>query len=197
MTVRVLDSADVDDRAVLGEGTSVWHLAQVRERAQLGTDCVIGRGAYIGPGVVLGNDVKVQNYAQIHDPAHLGDGVFVGPGAVLTNDTHPRSVAPDGGQLRAGEWESTGVEVGTGSSIGAQAVVIAGVRIGEWALVGAGAVVARDVVDHALVVGNPAKRIGWVGRAGPRLEPAGEGVWRCPSTDERYVEVGGRLTVER
>ncbi len=193
MTVRILDSADVDETAQLGDGSSIWHLAQVRERAVLGTNCVVGRGGYVGPGVVLGDDVKIQNYAQIHDPAELGSGVFVGPGAVLTNDVYPRSVDPGGGQKRAGEWEASGVVVGEGASIGAQSVVIAGVRIGAWALVGAGAVVTRDVPDHGLVVGNPAKRIGWVGRSGQRLVRESGTTWRCPATDERYDESGDTL----
>ena len=187
MTIRIESSADVDERAEIGDGSSIWHLAQVREDARLGEDCVVGRGAYVGPGVEVGVGAKIQNYAQVHDPARLGDGVFIGPGAVLTNDVRPRAVSAAGAPKDREGWDPTGVEVGDGASIGAQAVIVAGVRVGAWALVGAGAVVVRDVPDHALVVGNPAEQRGWVGRAGVRLEPAGDG-WECPQTGERYVE---------
>jgi UDP-3-O-[3-hydroxymyristoyl] glucosamine N-acyltransferase len=134
-------SADVDDRAEIGSGSSVWHLAQVREEAVLGRDCVIGRGAYIGTGVKLGDNVKVQNYALVYEPAEVGDGAFIGPAAVFTNDHRPRSVDPDGKQKRGGDWHAVGVTVGEGASIGARAVCVAPVRIGRWAMVGAGAVV--------------------------------------------------------
>jgi UDP-2-acetamido-3-amino-2,3-dideoxy-glucuronate N-acetyltransferase len=194
---RVALTADVDERAKLGAGTTVWHLAQVREEAILGRDCVIGRGAYIGTGVRVGDNVKVQNYALVYEPASLGDGSFVGPAAVLTNDLRPRSVAPDGTQKRGGDWLAVGVEVGEGASIGARAVCVAPVRIGRWAMVGAGSVVTRDVPDFALVVGVPARRVGWVGKSGERLIPAGDrGGWRCPVTGETYRETEGRLSQE-
>lgn len=96
MAVRIVDSADVSPDAVIGDGSSVWHLAQVREEARIGTECIIGRGAYIGTGVVMGERCKVQNYALVYEPAHLGDGVFIGPAVVLTNDTYPQAVTPDG-----------------------------------------------------------------------------------------------------
>lgn len=191
--VRLQASADVDQRAEIGAGTTVWHLAQVRENARLGRCCIIGRGAYVGPGVVLGDKVKVQNYALIYEPARLEDGVFVGPAAVLTNDRYPRSVGVDGQLKRADDWGPLGVVVREGASIGAGAVVVAGVEIGRWALVAASAVVTRDVIPFALVAGTPARRIGWVGRAGVRLAPAGEGQWRCPQTGELYTESAGAL----
>ena len=186
--VRIAASADVDERAEIGAGSSVWHLAQVREQAVLGRDCVIGRGAYIGTGVRLGDDVKVQNYALVYEPAVVGDGAFIGPAAVFTNDHRPRSVDPDGRQKRGGDWQAVGVTVGEGASIGARAVCVAPVTVGRWAMVGAGAVVTADVPDFALVVGVPARRIGWIGRSGERLEPADGGGWRCPVTGERYRE---------
>lgn len=183
---RVLDGADVDDRAELGEGTVVWHLAQVREGARLGRDCVVGRGVYVGPGVQVGDNVKLQNYALVYDPARLESGVFVGPAAVLTNDVYPRSVDPDGTPKRSGDWVPSGVVVREGASIGARAVVLAGCSVGRWAMVAAGAVVTRDVADFALVVGAPARRVGWVGRAGKPLDDLGEGRWRCPRTGALY-----------
>jgi acetyltransferase-like isoleucine patch superfamily enzyme len=193
---RVQDSADVADSAVLGDGTSVWHLAQVRENAVLGNDCVIGRGAYVGPGVEMGDSCKVQNYALVYEPAALGQGVFIGPAVVLTNDTYPRAVSVDGTLKSAADWEPVGVTIGDGAAIGARAVCVAPVRIGRWALVAAGAVVTRDVLDHALVAGVPATRIGWVGRAGRRLEESAPGLWTCPETNERYRETPDGLALE-
>jgi UDP-2-acetamido-3-amino-2,3-dideoxy-glucuronate N-acetyltransferase len=194
--VRIAAGADVDARATIGEGSSVWHLAQIREDAVLGRDCVVGRGAYVGTGVRIGDNVKIQNYALVYEPATLGDGSFVGPAAVLTNDLRPRSVAPDGTQKRGGDWHAVGVEVSEGASIGARAVCVAPVRVGRWAMVGAGSVVTRDVPDFALVVGVPARRIGWVGRSGERLADAGEGCWRDPATGETFRETDGRLVEE-
>lgn len=192
-----MDSADVSAEATIGEGSSIWHLAQVREQAVLGPGCVIGRGAYVGTGVRLGAHCKLQNYALVYEPAELGDGVFVGPAAVLTNDTFPRAINPDGSLKAADDWEAVGVTVGTGASIGARAVCVAPVRIGAWATVAAGAVVTRDVPAHALVVGVPARQVGWVGRAGHPLEQTTTpGVWRCPTTGDTYRESDGTLTEE-
>lgn len=195
-SARIVDSADVSPEATIGDGSSVWHLAQVREQAVLGENCVIGRGAYIGTGVRLGDNCKVQNYALVYEPAVLGDGVFIGPAVVLTNDTYPRAINPDGSLKSAHDWEPVGVTIKRGAAIGARATCVAPVTIGEWATVAAGAVVVKDVPDYALVAGVPAKRIGWVGKAGFRLEDIGDGVWKCPETDARYVEVEGHLTEE-
>lgn len=181
-------SADVDERAVLGEGTSVWHLAQVREGAVLGKGCIVGRGAYVGTGVRMGDHCKLQNYALVYEPAVLGDGVFVGPAVVFTNDHYPRSVTPDMELKRGDDWEPVGVRVEDGASIGARAVCVAPVTIGRWAMVAAGSVVVKDVPPFALVAGVPARRIRWVGHAGVPLEPAGENLWRCPETGRTYVQ---------
>jgi acetyltransferase-like isoleucine patch superfamily enzyme len=191
---RVLPSADVDDRADLGDGTTVWHLAQVREGARLGANCIVGRGAYVGTGVQMGDNCKLQNYALVYEPAVLEDGVFVGPAAVLTNDLYPRSIAPDGSLKRGDDWEAVGVTLRTGSSVGARAVCVAPVTVGRWATVAAGAVVTKDVPDFALVAGVPARRIRWVGRAGVPLEDAGDGRWRCPHTGQMHLERDGQLT---
>jgi UDP-2-acetamido-3-amino-2,3-dideoxy-glucuronate N-acetyltransferase len=190
---QVAPGADVDPRAVVGPGTRVWHLAQVREGAVVGADCVLGRGAYVGPGARVGDRCKIQNHALVYEPAVLEDGVFVGPGAVLTNDLLPRAVNPDGTLKTADDWLAVGVTVRAGASVGARAVCVAPVVIGRWALVAAGAVVTRDVPDHALVVGVPARRVGWVGRTGERLVPAGGGRWRCPATGEQFAEESGAL----
>ncbi|WP_026929844.1 acyltransferase [Glycomyces tenuis] len=198
MSYRVQPSAQVAESAKIGDGSSVWDLAQIREDAVLGNGCIIGRGAYVGTGVAMGDNVKVQNYALVYEPARLDDGVFVGPAAVFTNDHNPRSVEPDGGIKRAGDWEAVGVTVERGASIGARAVCVAPVRIGAWAMVAAGAVVTKDVPAYALVMGVPARRVGWVGRSGERLveDEAGEGLWRCPRSGERYVERDGALEPE-
>jgi acetyltransferase-like isoleucine patch superfamily enzyme len=193
----VADSADVHPSAHVGDASKVWHLAQVREDVVLGRDCIIGRGAYIGTGVVLGAACKVQNYALVYEPARLGAGVFIGPAVVLTNDTYPRAVAPDGTLKSSADWEAVGVTIDDGASIGARAVCVAPVRIGRWAMVAAGSVVTRDVPDHALVAGVPARQIGWVGRAGRRLEETEPGLWTCPDTSERYRQTPDGLAMEK
>jgi UDP-2-acetamido-3-amino-2,3-dideoxy-glucuronate N-acetyltransferase len=193
VSVFVSESADVAGSAVVGPDSRIWHLAQIGDEAVLGASCVVGRGAYVGPGVRVGDKVKIQNYALVYAPATLESGVFVGPAVVLTNDLHPRSVDVDGEIKSADSWAPVGVVVKEGASLGARAVCVAPVTVGRWAMVGAGAVVIRDVPDFALVVGTPARQIGWVGRAGARLEKDAESVWHCPRTGERFVEEGGEL----
>lgn len=195
MTVRIVDSADVAESAWIGDGSSIWHLAQIREDAVLGRGCIVGRGAYVGPGVHLGDNCKLQNYALVYEPAVLEDGVFVGPAVVFTNDHYPRAVTPEGTLKGGDDWDAVGVVCREGASIGARSVCVAPVTIGRWALVAAGSVVIADVPDFALVAGVPARRIRWVGRAGVPLEPADSpGAWVCPQTGERYVESGDTLT---
>lgn len=196
VNVRIVPSADVSEDASIGAGSSVWHLAQVREGARLGAGCIIGRGAYIGTGVELGDNCKVQNYALVYEPAVLEEGVFIGPAVVLTNDTYPRAINPDGSLKSAHDWEPVGVMIRRGAAIGARAICVAPVVIGEWATVAAGAVVVKDVPAFALVAGVPAKHIGWVGKAGVRLDDAGDGVWTCPVTGSRFIEANGQLTEE-
>jgi UDP-2-acetamido-3-amino-2,3-dideoxy-glucuronate N-acetyltransferase len=186
--VAVHATADVADSASIGRGSRVWHLAQVEENAVIGRDCVLGRGAYVGTGVRIGDCVKIQNYALVYHPAVLEDGVFVGPAVVLTNDLNPRSVDPGGRPKSAAGWTPVAVHVKEGASLGARSVCVAPVTVGRWAMVGAGAVVVDDVPDFALVVGVPARRVGWVGRAGFPLRPDGAGTWHCERTGARYVE---------
>ena len=160
----------------------------------IGDGCVIGRGAYIGSGVTVGAASKIQNYALVYEPAVLERGVFIGPGAVLTNDTYPRAVSPSGEILSADDWHPVGVTVREGASIGARAVCVAPVEIGAWSLVAAGSVVTRDVPQHALVAGTPARFVAWVGRDGRRLEHDGD-EWVSPSSGERYLLRDGVLTL--
>lgn len=189
----VADTADVSPDATIGDGSKIWHLAQVREGVRLGNNCIVGRGAYVGTGVEIGANSKIQNYALVYEPAVLGEGVFVGPAVVLTNDTYPRSITPEGELKSAHDWIPVGVTVERGAAIGARAVCVAPVIIGAWSTVAAGAVVTKDVPAHALVAGVPAKRIGWVGRAGHPLREA-DGRWVCPETAEIYEESNGSLT---
>lgn len=192
-SVRIDPSADVSEQVKIGAGTTVWHLAQVRENAEVGRDCVIGRGAYVGSGVRVGDRCKIQNHALVYEPAELANGVFVGPAVVFTNDRHPRAVTPDGRLKTGADWDAVGVRVGEGASIGARAVCVAPVTIGAWSMVAAGSVVTTDVADHALVVGVPARQIGWVGRAGLPLQQLDGDRWQCPQMGETYVVVDGSL----
>ena len=194
--VRILESADVDPTAKIGAGSSIWHLAQVRERVVIGENCTIGRGAYVGTGVKVGDNCKIQNYALVYEPAVLGNGVFIGPAAVLTNDEFPRAINPDGSLKSGSDWDAVGVTIGDGAAIGARAVCIAPVKIGAWALVAAGAVVTKDVPDFALVAGVPAKRIRWVGRAGKPLASIGGNKFECPITGAKFEEVSPDKLVE-
>jgi acetyltransferase-like isoleucine patch superfamily enzyme len=185
--------ADIEDGAVIGAGSKVWGLANVRSGATVGRNCILGRGSYVGPGARVGDNVKVQTYALLFEPAQVGDGVFIGPHVVLTNDVHPRAVTPDGKLKTTDDWNMVAVTIDEGASIGARSVCVAPVRIGRWALVAAGAVVTADVPPFALVAGVPARRIGWVGRAGKRLVAGGDARYVCPETGARFEERAGEL----
>ncbi|MGD0862237.1 MAG: acyltransferase [Candidatus Limnocylindrales bacterium] len=171
-TARVHPSADLESGVSVGPRTSIWHRAVLRSGASLGAECVIGRDAFIDEGVRLGDRVKVQNGALIYHGVSVGNGVFIGPGAILTNDRYPRAITPSGELARADDWTVSPIELADGCSIGAGAVIVAGTRIGRFATVGAGAIVTRAVPDHALVAGNPARRLGWVCACGTRLTDA-------------------------
>jgi acetyltransferase-like isoleucine patch superfamily enzyme len=186
--------AEVEEGAAVGSGTKIWGLASVRAGAVVGSNCVLGRGCYVGPGARIGDNVKIQTYALVFEPAQVGDGVFIGPHVVLTNDNNPRAVTPDGKLKTTDDWDMVAVTIEEGAAIGARAVCVAPVRIGRWALVAAGAVVAADVPPFALVAGVPARRIGWVGRAGKRLVAKGDGRFVCPETGKEYQETNGALS---
>lgn len=189
-------SADIAASATISSTARVWHYAQVREEAVIGENCVVGRGAYVGTGVHVGDNCKIQNYALIYEPATLAAGVFVGPAVVFTNDQFPRAVNGDGTPKSAHDWDQVGVTVLEGASIGAQSVCVAPLTIGAWSLVGSGSTVIKDVPDFAIVVGNPARRTGWVGKAGHPLMEGADGVWICPSTSRRFLQTGLDTLIE-
>ena len=159
-------TATVEDGAVLGPGTQVWHQAQVRRNARVGGDCVLGKGVFVDVDVTIGDRCKLQNYVNVFHGSVVEDEVFLGPLAVLTNDRFPRAATPDGGLKSDADWAVEGITVRHGASVGARAVVLPGVEIGRWAIIGAGAVVLRDVEPHRVVVGNPARPLAWAGRCG-------------------------------
>ncbi len=183
-------SAIVDAGAQLGAGTHVWHFAHVCAGARIGDRCSLGQGVFVANDVHIGDNVKVQNNVSVFDAVTLEDDVFCGPSMVFTNVHNPRSAVP-----RKNEYRRTLVK--RGATLGANCTVVCGTTVGRYAFVGAGAVVSRDVADFALVVGVPARRIGWVSRHGERLrfvdESNGEAV--CPSTGERYVLRNGVCSI--
>ena len=184
-------SAIVDEGARIGEGTRVWHWVHVSAGARIGARCSLGQGVFVGNRVRIGDDVRIQNGVSVYDEVTLEDGVFCGPHMVFTNVVNPRALVS-----RKDEYRPTLVR--HGATIGANATVVCGVTIGRFAFVGAGAVVTRDVPDFALVVGSPARRIGWMSRRGERLAlPAGgSGRAVCPGSGEAYVLDGDVLRPE-
>lgn len=178
----VHETAVVDDGCEIGEGTKIWHYTHVLKGSKIGRNCVIGQNGSIGPDVTIGNGCKLQNNISVYKGVTLEDDVFCGPSMVFTNVLTPRAHIE-----RKDEFLPT--HVGRGATIGANATIVCGNRIGKFAMIGAGAVVTKDVPDFALVVGNPARQIGWVSETGDRLGPD----LVCPRTQQKYKLVGGRL----
>lgn len=189
---QIHSTAVVDKGAVVGANTRIWHWAHVCAGARIGSGCVLGQGVYVGPGVVVGDGVKIQNNVSVFEGVTLEDDVFCGPSMVFTNVVNPRSFV-----ARKDEFRVT--RVGRGASLGANCTVVCGVLIGRYAMVGAGAVVTRDVGEFELVVGAPARRIGWMSRHGHRLSfpESGRGACVCPGTGELYVLEDGRVRAEQ
>ncbi len=181
MDYTVHPTAVVDEGAQIGRGTKVWHWVHVCAEARIGNDCVLGQNVFVGNRVVIGNNVRIQNNVSVYDNVTLEDDVFCGPSMVFTNVYNPRSFIS-----RKDEYRDTLVK--RGATLGANCTIVCGVSIGEYAFIGAGAVVNRDIPDYALVVGVPAKQIGWISRHGERLDLplAGSAEAVCPRTRERY-----------
>ncbi len=181
-------TAIVESPELIGEGTKIWHWVHVMAGAILGKKCVLGQNVYVGSKAVLGNNVRVQNNVSIYDEVILEDDVFCGPSMVFTNVVNPRSHVE-----RKDEYLKTFVR--KGASIGANATIVCGNEIGAYSFIGAGSVITKPVKAFALVVGNPAKQIGWVSKAGHRLEFNEEGMAQCPETNERYKLADGEVSL--
>lgn len=179
-------TANVSADAHVGDGTRIWHEAQVREGARIGADCVLGKGVYVDRDVVVGNSCKIQNRASLFRGVTLEDGVFAGPHVVFANDRFPRAVNPDLAPKSDADWTAEPVWVRRGASVGAGAVVLPGITIGQWAMVGAGAVVTASVPPHAIVRGNPARAVGWACVCGRPLRAAGTCMWHCDQCDRPF-----------
>ena len=185
-SVFIHPTAVVDEGCTIGESTKIWHFSHIMPGCIIGPSCNIGQNVVISPDVVLGHNVKVQNNVSIYTGVTCDDDVFLGPSMVFTNVINPRSAVN-----RRGQYQKT--HVGKGASIGANATIVCGNNIGEYAFIGAGAVVTRDVLPYALVVGNPARHMGWVSEYGHRLTFDTNGIATCPESDLVYELKQGRV----
>ncbi|MDR9398837.1 MAG: acyltransferase [Salibacter sp.] len=174
------ETAVIDEGCEIGAGTKIWHFSHIMKDCVLGEKCNIGQNVVVSPDVHLGNNVKVQNNVSIYTGVNCEDDVFLGPSCVFTNITNPRSNV-----VRRGQYEKTTVK--RGASIGANATIVCGHDIGKFAFIGAGAVVTKTVPDYALLVGNPAKQIGWMSEYGHRLHFDEKGIAKCPESDQEYL----------
>ncbi len=180
------ETAVIDEGCLIGQGTKIWHFSHVMPGAEIGENCNIGQNVVISPGVKLGRQCKVQNNVSIYEGVTCDEDVFLGPSMVFTNVTNPRSAVN-----RRGEYSRT--HVGRGASIGANATIVCGHDIGEFAFIGAGAVVTKTVPAYALVLGNPARQMGWMSEYGEKLEFDAEGLATCPGSGEKYRLEEGKV----
>lgn len=180
------ETAVIDEGCQIGKGTKIWHFSHVMPGARIGEDCNLGQNVVVAPDVTLGQNVKVQNNVSIYTGVICEDDVFLGPSMVFTNVTNPRSQVN-----RRGEYERTRVK--KGATIGANATIVCGHDIGAYAFIGAGAVVTKEVKPYALVVGNPARHIGWMSEYGHRLEFDSQGMAICPESKQKYILEEGQV----
>lgn len=195
-SVRIHPSAEVSALATINQGTSIWNNAQVREGASIGANCIISKSVYIDFGVQIGDKVKIQNGAYIYHGTTIESGVFIGPGVIFTNDKKPRAINPDGSMKGNDDWEVGPTRVCYGASVGAGSLILPNVTIGKFALVGAGSVVTRNVADHALVIGNPARQVGYVCKCAARLNPVTQDQFQCPDCKQQYSFISDSLYSE-
>ncbi|MFP4487891.1 MAG: acyltransferase [Bacteroidales bacterium] len=181
------ETAVIDEGCEIGKGCRIWHFSHIMTGARLGEKCNLGQNVVISPGVILGNNVKVQNNVSVYTGVICGDDVFLGPSMVFTNIVNPRSAV-----VRRDTYVET--RVGRGASIGANATIICGNEIGSYAFIGAGAVVTRGVKPYSLVLGNPAKHVGWMSQYGHRLSFDDSGLAVCPESGERYRLTGDMVS---
>ncbi len=163
-------TAIVEDDVMIGDGTKIWALTHVRGGTKIGENCIISEGVFIDSESQIGKNVKIQNHAIVYHQAIIEDGVFIGPNVCFTNDRIPRAINPDGSLKSADDWEVSTIKIGMGSAIGAHSTITPGVTIGAWAMAGSGSVITKDVPDHALVFGNPARIRGFVCKCGHKLD---------------------------
>jgi len=182
------ETAIIDDGCSIGIGTKIWHFSHIMTGCTLGENCNIGQNVVVSPEVILGNNVKVQNNVSIYTGVTCDDDVFLGPSMVFTNVINPRSAVN-----RRAQFMKT--HVGKGATIGANATIVCGHNIGKYAFIGAGAVVTKEIPDYALVVGNPARQIGWVSEHGLRLHFNGNGIAVCPESGQKYSLDGGKAVL--
>ncbi len=176
------ESAYVDEGSSIGSGTKIWHFCHIMSEAIVGKDCILGQNVMIASGVRVGNNVKIQNNVAVYTGTEIEDDVFLGPSCVLTNIPNPRSQI-----VRRGLYEQTLIR--RGATIGANATIVCGTTIGRYAFVAAAAVVTRSIPDYAMVMGCPARRVGWMSRHGHRLMQDHEGIMTCPESGYRYREI--------
>ncbi|NLN95113.1 MAG: N-acetyltransferase [Bacteroidales bacterium] len=180
------ETAVIDDGCSIGKGTKIWHFSHIMPNSVIGENCNIGQNVVVSPEVILGRNVKVQNNVSIYTGVICEDDVFLGPSMVFTNIVNPRSAV-----VRKGEYVRTLVK--RGASIGANATVVCGNNIGEYAFIGAGAVVTKEVLPYALVIGNPARQAGWMSEYGHKLSFNENGIAVCPESDEKYKLENNRV----
>ena len=183
------ESSYIDDNCEIGEGTKVWHFSHIMSGCKIGKNCNIGQNVVISPNVSLGENVKIQNNVSVYTGVVCEDDVFLGPSMVFTNVINPRSHVN-----RKNEYQTTLLK--RGCSVGANATIVCGNEIGEYALIGAGAVITKSVLPYALVVGNPARQIGWVSKNGHRLNFDETGIALCPETKEKYILKNEKVILE-